>query len=76
MSIFPQFIIFSSEYQPQFILLTVTFSVLVIIIHSIYALFSSFDTSKFSSRRGGTVLNKLSGGIFVGFGVGLAASSR
>ncbi|WP_340677390.1 LysE family translocator [Paraglaciecola sp.] len=76
MSIFPQFIDLSQEYRPQFILLAVTFSVLVIVIHTAYALFSSFAKSKLSSSKGNGVLNKVSGGIFVGFGIGLAASSR
>lgn len=76
MSIFPQFINLSQEYRPQFILLAVTFSVLVIVIHTAYALFSSFAKSKLSSTKGSVALNKVSGGIFVGFGIGLAASSK
>lgn len=75
-SIFPQFIDLSQEYRPQFVLLAVTFSALVIVIHTIYALFSSFAKSKLNSGNIGLVLNKISGGIFVGFGVGLAASSK
>lgn len=76
MSIFPQFIDLSKEYKPQFVLLAVTFSLLVIAIHLIYAIFSSVAKSKLSSGNIGTVLNKVSGGVFVGFGVGLAASSK
>ncbi|PSJ47478.1 lysine transporter LysE [Zobellella endophytica] len=76
MSIFPQFINLSQEYRPQFILLSVTFSMLVIVIHTVYALFSSFAKSKLSSTRGNVLLNKVSGGVFVGFGIGLATSSR
>lgn len=76
MSIFPQFINLSQEYRPQFILLSVTFSVLVLAIHTAYALFSSFAKSKLSSARGTVVLNKVSGGVFVGFGIGLAVSSK
>lgn len=76
MSIFPQFIDLSKEYKPQFILLAVTFSLLVIAIHAIYAIFSSFAKSKLSSGGIGSMLNKVSGGVFVGFGIGLAASSK
>lgn len=76
MSIFPQFIDLTQAYKPQFILLAVTFSVLVVLIHTGYALFSSFAKSKLSSTKGSTILNKISGGVFVGFGIGLAASSR
>jgi threonine/homoserine/homoserine lactone efflux protein len=76
MSIFPQFIDLSQEYRPQFILLAVTFSVLIIVIHTAYALFSSFAKTKLSSSKGSVILNKVCGGIFVGFGIGLAVSSR
>lgn len=76
MSIFPQFINVSEAYRPQFILLAVTFSVLVIVIHTAYALLSSFAGSKVSSAKNHMVLNKVGGGIFVGFGIGLAASSK
>ncbi|MFT2096989.1 LysE family translocator [Marinomonas sp. 2405UD66-6] len=76
MSIFPQFIDVTQEYAPQFVLLAATFSVLVIVIHTIYAAFASFAKSKLSSKKGNALLNKISGGVFVSFGVGLAASSK
>lgn len=76
MSIFPQFIDLTQEYTPQFILLAVTFSFLVIVIHTIYAVSASFAKSKLSSQNGSYLLNKISGGVFVSFGVGLAASSK
>ncbi len=76
MSIFPQFINTSKEYAPQFILLATTFSLLVMVIHSIYALSASAVKSKLSSEKGKSVINKIGGGVFVGFGVGLAASSK
>lgn len=76
MSIFPQFINLSQEYKPQFILLSVTFSVLVVLIHTAYALFSSYAKLKLSSLKGKSILGKVSGGVFVGFGIGLAVSSK
>ena len=76
MSIFPQFIDLTQEYTPQFILLAITFSFLVIVIHTIYATFASLAKSKLSSRKGSSILNKISGGVFVSFGIGLAASSK
>ena len=75
-SIFPQFIDVTQEYTPQFVLLAVTFSILVVIIHSIYAVFASCAKSRLLSQAGNTVLNKVSGGVFVGFGIGLATSSK
>lgn len=76
MSIFPQFIDMSKEYVPQFFLLAATFSVLVVVIHTMYAVFSSFARSKLSSKNANSILNKVSGGVFIGFGIGLAASSK
>ena len=76
MSIFPQFIDLTQEYTPQFILLAMTFSFLVVVIHTIYAIFASVAKSKLSSQKGNAVLSKISGSVFVGFGIGLAASSK
>lgn len=76
MSIFPQFINTTREYTPQFILLATTFSLLVIFVHSIYAIFAAAIRSKFSPQKGNVILNKISGGVFVGFGIGLAMSSK
>ena len=76
MSIFPQFIDLTQEYTPQFILLAVTFSFLVVVIHTLYAISASFAKSRLSSQKGNSILNKISGGVFVSFGVGLAASSK
>ncbi|MEO9947198.1 LysE family translocator [Paraglaciecola sp.] len=76
MSIFPQFIDLTQEYTPQFILLAATFAFLVMVIHTIYAVFASFAKSRLSSHRGSSILNKISGGVFVSFGIGLAASSK
>ena len=49
---------------------------LIIVIHTIYAVSASVAKSKFSSKKGSSLLNKISGGVFVSFGVGLAASSK
>ena len=76
MSIFPQFINLNEAYAPQFILLSLTFSCLVIVIHTVYALGATYAKSKLASEKGSAILNKVSGGVFVGFGVGLAASSK
>lgn len=76
MSIFPQFIDLSQDYRPQFILLATTFSALIVVVHSMYALFASIAKTRLSSSSGNTLLNKISGGVFVAFGVGLAVSSK
>ncbi len=76
MSLFPQFINSESSYIQQFIILSLTFSFLVFIIHSIYALLASLVKDQLSKPKGTTILNKVSGSIFMCFGMGLAASSR
>ena len=76
MSIFPQFIDLSKAYTPQFIILTATFSVLVVVIHTAYAIFASLAKAKLSSDRGNSILNKITGSIFIGFGIGLATSTK
>jgi len=76
MSVFPQFIDFTRSYTPQFALLVVTYSLLVIIIHLLYSLLAKSARLWFSSEKGGRTVNRISGGIFIGFGVGLASASR
>lgn len=76
MSVFPQFIDPAKDYLPQVSLLAITFSVLVIPIHSLYTLLATYAKAKLTSAKGRSTLNKTTGGIFVGLGVGIAASSR
>ncbi len=75
-SIFPQFINLSQSYSSQVILLAATFSAIVVVVHTIYALTSAFAKSKFSSINNGQTLNKISGAILVAFGIRLMVSSR
>lgn len=76
MSVFPQFINTKQDYVLQFVLLAGTFSLLVIVIHTTYTLFASIAKAKLLSEKGGAFLGKISGSVFICFGVGLAASSR
>ncbi|MGH1440041.1 MAG: LysE family translocator [Cellvibrionaceae bacterium] len=75
-SIFPQFIDFASDYQFQFVLLVSTYSLLVVFIHIIYASLASKARVWLSSEAGGRRVNKLGGGTFMCFGVGLASASK
>lgn len=76
MSIFPQFINLGQAYTSQFILLACTFAGLVLVIHSTYALFASIAKNKLASGESNNLLGKISGTIFVFFGLGLAVTSR
>lgn len=76
MAIFPQFIDASEKYTPQFLLLSVIFSGTVIIIHTLYASLASLAKAAFTTPKANSLLSKISGGVFIGFGVGLAVSNR
>lgn len=76
MSIFPQFIDYSSEFIGQFILLVITYSSLVLIIHFMYAHLAKKAKNWLSSPKGGSIVNRAGGGTFMFFGVGLASANK
>ena len=76
MSIFPQFIDYSSDYIRQFMLLVVTYSSLVVVIHFLYAFIAKSARSWFASEKGGRIVNRLGGGTFMCFGLGLASANK
>lgn len=76
MSVFPQFIDYSTSYVHQFMVMVATYSALVIFIHLIYAYLARQARDWFSSERGGLIVNRLGGGTFVCFGLGLASATK
>lgn len=76
MSVFPQFINFEQAYTAQFALLVVTYSFLVVCIHLLYAFIAKSARFWLASEKGGRIVNRLSGGTFMCFGVGLATASK
>ncbi|MEH6580028.1 MAG: LysE family translocator [Amphritea sp.] len=76
MSVFPQFVDYSSDYSGQFMLLVVTYSSLVVLIHMLYAHLAKSARGWLSSNKGGRIINRLGGGTFMCFGVGLASASK
>lgn len=76
MSIFPQFVDFSANYVGQFTLLVVTYSSLVVVIHLLYAHLAKSARGWLSSDKGGRAINRLGGGTFMCFGVGLASAGK
>jgi len=76
MSVFPQFINFSHGYTAQFLLLVVTYSLLVVIIHLLYSFLAKSARLWLASKKGGRLVNRFSGGTFMCFGVGLATASK
>jgi homoserine/homoserine lactone efflux protein len=76
LSVFPQFIDPKQNYITQFIILVLTYGTLVVIIHSIYALFAKGAKRWLTSSTGGSVVNKAAGSTFVLFGVMLATAKQ
>jgi homoserine/homoserine lactone efflux protein len=76
MSIFPQFVNFDGEYAQQFFLLVVTYSLLVLVIHLVYAYLAKSMRFWLSSEKASRLMNRMGGGTFVFFGIGLASASR
>lgn len=76
MSIFPQFVDYSANFIGQFTLLVVTYSSLVVIIHVLYALLAKSARVWLCSDKGSRMVNRLGGGTFMCFGVGLASASK
>jgi len=77
MSIFPQFVDFSSsQYVSQFFILVVTYSSLNLLIHFLYAYLARSARNWLSTEKGGRMVNRAGGGVFVLFGIGLASTSK
>ena len=76
MSIFPQFINYSSEFIGQFVLLVITYSSLVVIIHFMYAYLAKKARKWLSSQKGSKIVNRAGGGTFMFFGIGLATVNK
>lgn len=76
LSVFPQFIDFTANYSNQFILLVVTYSCLVVLIHFLYACLAKKARLWLTSEKGGRSVNRIGGGTFMCFGLGLASASK
>lgn len=70
MALFVQFITNNEPSVFQFLVLSLTFCLLVIVIHCIYGVFASAMKKEISSRRLFSVLNNVGGVIFVFFSAG------
>ncbi|MBV4495610.1 LysE family translocator [Pseudomonas sp. SWRI12] len=76
LAVFPQFIKPEGDYYRQFFLLVSSYSVLVVLVHSSYALMANGARGWLSSSQGARVVGKLSGITFLGFGVLMASASK
>ena len=76
LSVFPQFIEHDRSYLGQFTVLVLTFCLLLVLVHSIYALFAHKAKSWFTSAHGGRWANRVGGTAFIGFGLLLANAKK
>jgi homoserine/homoserine lactone efflux protein len=74
LSVLPQFIDRELNFAVQLSLMGLTYSLLIIVIHWMYALGAQRSRLWLASETGGFFINRLSGTIFVAFGVLLAVS--
>lgn len=76
LSVFPQFIEPGRAYWPQFLLLVLSYSALVVLIHCGYALGAQGARRWLASERGGRLVNRSAALTFMGFGAALALARR
>ena len=76
MSLFPQFINHEQSYLLQFTYLTLTFCMMILVIHTIYILGANSIKTWLLSPKGSKTVNRAGGTVFVLFGFGLATSNR
>ena len=76
LSVFPQFIEHDRSYLGQFTVLVLTFCLLLVLVHSVYALFAHKAKSWFTSAHGGRWANRVGGTAFIGFGLLLANAKK
>ena len=76
LSIFPQFTDVARPDAGGFVLLVLTYAVLIVVIHSGYALLASRAQRWLGSPRGGRIVNRAGAAAFVFFGAALATAKR
>lgn len=76
LSVLPQFIDPAKNYVFQFSALVLTYSALVVLIHTIYALAANRTKYWLTSERGGKAIRRVGGATFLFFGAALATAKR
>lgn len=76
LSVLPQFIDHHAPHVPQLVLLVLSYAVLVVVIHSGYALCAQRARRWLKSERGGRTLNRVGGATFMAFGAMLATAKN
>ncbi len=76
LSVFPQFIDPGAGFAFQFAVLVLSYSALVVLIHSLYALFAQKARGWFNGPRAGKVVNRTGAVTFLFFGAMMATARR
>jgi threonine/homoserine/homoserine lactone efflux protein len=76
LSIVPQFLDRELLFAPQIALMATTYGLLIIVIHSMYALGAHRTRIWLSTEAGGRAINCIGGTLFIAFGALLAVSGR
>ncbi|MCI0994455.1 LysE family translocator [Pseudomonas corrugata] len=76
LAVFPQFIKSGNNYYSQFFLLVSSYGLLVVLVHTGYALMANRARGWLSTTRGAGIVGKLSGITFFCFGVLMASASK
>ena len=76
LSVLPQFIDGDASYTLQFTLLALTYGLLIVAIHTLYAFGAQRTKTWLTSETGGHAINKLGGFLFILFAVLLAVSRK
>ena len=76
MSVFPQFVDANTPFAPQFVILVCAFSLMLILVHLVYALGARCVASHLRHPNTGRWINRVSGSAFVLFGMLLAGARR
>ncbi|QXI47878.1 LysE family translocator [Pseudomonas anuradhapurensis] len=76
LAVFPQFISPQDNYYRQFFLLVSSYALLVVLVHTGYALMANGARGWLSTNRGARIVGKLSGITFFCFGILMASASK
>lgn len=76
LAVFPQFIRAQDSYYNQFFILVSSYALLVVLVHTGYALMANGARGWLSTNRGARIVGKLSGVTFFCFGMLMASASK
>lgn len=76
LAVFPQFIRAQDSYYSQFFILVSSYALLVVLVHTGYALVANGARGWLSTNRGARIVGKLSGVTFFCFGMLMASASK